>query len=419
MLINFLILLFCCCFSITSSSSKVVSKDAILLHSQIATKKSLPETAREAISLPKKGPAIIKEDVISSFVTDPALAYLCKCALQVRTALYNSNTFTEYLREVGGVRDLSAYITDDFRERLRGMFSANLVLFLQDALLLVAVSEYTNAITVEERCEACSLVVSLTGYFVLKNQAKIVPDYTFLQFDNSVEFSKRRINYSPQHSLLGSINAARLLRIMEMHRRNVYDLSDLCYFISSYKAPPMLESKVPPVPPILAPLQLNLGEEFLEAYLRDRVEHVPLVDYLTSVRHSFGYVYGVKHYMSTNALMLNTLLALEQATFQLEHLFPASCNSNSSARPVKESIFVTFAGMQSGEFEAHAEKWLNAWIQAFRFGITEVLDCQFKANDRSIVRSKLRLLKLYSRKDPRMTDAILKLEGHLSKVLTV
>ena len=413
MLINFLILLFCCCFSITSSSSKVVSKDAILLHSQIATKKSLPETAREAISLPKKGPAIIKEDVISSFVTDPALAYLCKCALQVRTALYNSNTFTEYLREVRGVRDLSAYITDDFRERLRRMLCANLILFLQDALLLVAVSEYTNAITVEERCEACSLVVSLTGYFVLKNQAKIVPDYTFLQFDNSVEFSKRRIEYSPQHSLLGSINAARLLRHLELHRRNVYDLSDLCNFISTFKAPPMLESKVPPT------LRLNLGEEYLEAYLRDRVEHVPLVDYLTSVRHSFGYVYGVKHFMTTNALMLNTLLALEQATFQLEHLFPASCNSNSSARPVKESIFVTFAGMQSGEFEAHAEKWLNAWIHAFRFGITEVLDCQLKANDRSIVRSKLLLLKIFFRKDPCMTDAILKLEGHLSKVLTV
>ena len=328
---------------------------------------------------------------IAGSFPDPALGYLCISGLKVRIALYNSGKFKQYLRVVKDVWQLNAYLKGKAAVSMKSESKENVVLFLQDALLLLALTEYVGAIAGQERNEILAQVLSLTGLFIFFQRSKILHNYKFVNFADFLETTNPLpIEYTPQDSILGKVNADRFLRLMDTHLQGVYDLTNVCKFIELYK----VSQKY-----LWGMMFLKGNDESLELYARNRVRESSLIYHLTNERHGFGYILK----LPSEARAFSTLFSMEQATFELNHLFPTT---NVAIRFSSSSMLVEFAKLTSSVSAEYTRAWLDIWKYAFCHGLTEVVDYQFIYDSPSIIRDKLRVLKVYFRNNVRLFDVL-------------
>ena len=380
-----------------------VKRDALFLHAHIATKDELRAvTSRDASKFLKNYITNSEADFspFEKHFTDPAMVYLCKCALQIRTALFNSGKFRDYLNAVREAQELEAYVSEEkVMTALMDQGSSSLALFMQDALLLLAVSDHAGAISAEKRDHVLSHVLSLVGTFMLRYSPQILHNHKYVNFAGFVEAVKPLpMEYLPQDGILGKINADRLLKLMDTHRKEAYDMSKVCTFLGRYKHPQNLKWLT----------QYLKMDDSLQLYLRKRVSEVFLLEQLVSTRHGFGYIYN----LPPKAFLCNILMAMEQVTYQLNYLF----RTLPSTPVVKESILVEYASLSSPDLAMNVNAWLDAWRHAFRHGLTEVMDYQVTANTRRAMCGKLRLLKLYFCDNDKRMAAVLELEEMLEKL---
>ena len=386
------------CGESSCSKNTFLTRDTLFLHSIVGSKGKLHiDSQGESVKLVAR--VEFSPDSITNFegaFDDPALSYLCKCGLLVRTALYNGGKFHNYLRGVRNAQDLSSFLSGRAADLVKKE-SGDFLLFLQDALLLLAVSEHVRILESKTQNAALAKMMALLGNYIQKHSAEIQQKGFFVNFADFVETSEP-LAYSPQSSVLGRVNADRFLRLVEMHHRGSYDLSDVCAFLNSYHAPDEL-------------MPFLKMDNSLPIYLQSRLLQVPLLQHLTSLRHGFGYIYQLHDLDFIESDVLNILFSMEQVTFQLNQLFQASPRNPI----VKESsMLVEFAKRLNAESKGYVSDWLFMWKHAFRQGLTEVLDYQIVANDPKIVRAKLLLLKIFFRDNLLKRKAVLELEDMFS-----
>lgn len=366
-----LFLLLADCISAASSAN---NQKFLLLHSKIASDGPL---------IPK----IEQTDVyLEASINDPALCYLCKTAFSNRIALYSTRKFAKYLRGVGDVAGLLTYLQTT---SLKREDVSNVIMFLKDVLLLVAVLECKEIIGVDERLQVLGRLVSLVGEYVWENNRRVKLDYTFTVIDESMESSEfKPIPFkAPQGIDAVSVqNVQRLLHLMETYYPNVYDLTNLCKYLD---APTKNEKTLTDSPRTI--------------YLKRRVKEECLREYVTSSRHAFGYVFMLSTEFAPTSLLYNTLIIIDQMTFQLNHLFQNITKSTTR-------IAVEFAETRKNtKMAKYLNKWLEIWSIAFKYGLTEVIDYQVLPNDFQTIRRKLNLLLSYYHDDSWKLEGLLNL----------
>ena len=302
------------------------------------------------------------------------------------------------MRAVKDVLQLDAYVMDKVGDSLIGNDWDVLVLFLRDALLLLAVSELVGAIHVEKRNQVLAHVGSLTRCFISFNRHHILHRYSFVNFSDSVETVKPLpIEYYPQSSIMGRINADRFVHFMETHRKGLYHLSKVCSFLESYQVSQEYS---------LVMRFLELKDDGLNLYTRNRVQESSLLYHLTEARRLTGYIFNPTSFSLTTPL--GTLFSLEQSAFQLIHLLPTTnvVVGEVDVNKPSSSMIEEYAKLESSELAEYVRAWLHIWKHAFCHGLTEVLDYQFTPNEPSIIRDKLRVLRLYFRNNKRLNDVL-------------
>ena len=359
-----------------------VRKEALFLHAQIALNDELRTKACIGTEFLKDhvDESIVDFSSIKDSFADPAMAYLCKCGLKFRIALYNSGKFQHYLNAVKEAKELEAYVVEpntEFSLLNNGLDYLNM--FMQDALLLLAVSEHAGIIGVDRLNQVLSYVLSLSGSYVLSNLFKVLPNHTFVNFADFLEtVTLQPVEFSPQDSILGKVNADRFVRLMETHRKDMYDLSKLCSFLKGYN----VTSKEKWL------MRYLKMDDSLQFYLRKRISEVSLFGQMTSIRHGFGYIYHLPSKFRTVQL----LLTLEQVTYQFKYLFHTSFPV-----VVKESIMIEYAKILNSGLATHVGMWLAAWKHALHNGLTEIMDFQVAIKGIIVIHHKLSIAKLYFR----------------------
>ena len=396
LLLSFFCTLVACCGKVK------VRKEALFLHTFIATDGEMRVESRDGSTFLADQVPVGATNLphLENYFSDPALGYLCRCAFQIRTTLYNTGDFNSYLNVVKNAWHLKGFVDKKKNmDLIEKVDSDSFVLFLQDALLLISVTEHVTNMTSDQRCDILTHVLSVTSNYMWANVQKILPNFAFVNFANFVETMQhpKPIKYSPHYSLVGRINADRFVRLMETYQRGVYDLSDVLNYIVSDEIPRKFVRK----------LKLDNSVQF---YLKNRIEEVPLLEHLTSGRHGFGYFLE----KATGAHGFSTLLALEQVTYQIKSLFRTTPHTLLLNEPILEG----YSRLRSSELTEYNLSWLDIWKSAFSCGLTEVVDFQVGPKTLSTICEKLRLLKLYCRNnEKRMTD-VLELERKLEKHIT-
>ena len=377
-----------------------ITRHDLFLHSRIAADFDLHSKAQKGyFSKSLNGPVSFTDaeyDTFESWFADPALGYMCRHAVKTRAALYNSGRYRHYLKRVKDVWQLDAFVTGEAALSLIKESKDVMVLFMQDALLLFAVSEYVGDMKVKELSQVLFHVLSLSAGIMSFHWSQILHDYTFVYFANFMETVKPvLIEYALHSSILGRINADRLVRLMETHRKGVYDLSKVCSFLESYHVSQKLAKF------------FELKDDGLNLYTRSRVKESSLIYHVTEYHRMIGYIFKAP---KIKALL--ALYSLDQVVFELNHLLPFT---NAATRESSRSMAEEFAKLKSIELAEYVRAWLDLWKYAFCHGLTEVLHYQFIPNEPSIIRDKLRALKLYFCNNKRLND-VLQLE-HMFEAL--
>ena len=339
--------------------------------------------------------------ILDRIFSAPPLCYLCKCALQIRTALHNTGKFGNYLNGVINVQQLIVYVkeTNNLIPILK-VDSDDFALFIQDALLMISVTEHVTNLKDEEWLDMISQVLTVMGNYVYLNYSQVVASHSFVSFANFMETMQlpQPINYTPQFNLMGIINADRFVRLLDTYRRGAYDLSDALKYLTSYENPLK----------IVPSLKLDNSVQF---YLNNRIEEVPFLKRLKDGRHKFG------SFLSSPAGSRESkiLLAMEQVTYQLNYLF----RTTSPTPFLKESILEGFSRLKYTALDERTRDYLDLWKFAFSCGLTDVVEFMVASeNYICIYEEKLRLLKLYFRNDPKRMAAILELGKKAEKLTT-
>ena len=390
------------CTLVAWCGKEKVRREALFLHTYIATKGELCVDTRDGSKYLKDQLTFDAANLppLERFISDTALAYLCKCAFQIRTALHNTGKFSHYLNMVKDVWQLKVFVNKKKNmDSLDNENVKNLVLFLQDALLLLSVTEQVTTLSSEERCDILTQILSISAVYAVVNFSQVLPSLSFINFANFMETMPKPlpIKYSPQYKLMGRINADRFVRLLDTYKRGTYDLSDVLNFLSSDVLNFFYSDKIPPK--FVRELNLDNSVKF---YLDNRLEEVSLIRQLTYGRHGFGYFFRAP----AGSDGCSTLLALEQVTYQMNYLFHAT----QPAPLLKESILVGFARFRGSALAEYVRDWLDIWKLSFSSGFTEVVDFQVASNNLDAVYEKLLVLKIYFKSHAKRMAQVLELE---------
>ena len=372
------------------------------MHSYIATRGALRvETDNGSAFLADQVPlSSTNLPILEQIISDIPLFYLCKCALKIRTALHNTGKFGNYLNGVINVWQLIIYAKE--QKNLTPMMkvdSDTMVLFLQDALLMISVTEHVFNLKDEDRLGMVLQVLTVMGNYVALNYSRVVATHSFVSFANFMETMQlpQPIKYSPTYDFMGRINADRIVRLLDTYRRNAYDLSDVLKYLTTYENPLKIEPS----------LKLDNSVQF---YLENRIEELSFLKRLKEGKHTFGSFLS----SPTRLRECRTLLVVEQVTYQLNHLF----HTITPTPLLGEPILVGYARLKGDTLSDYSRSWLDIWKFAFSCGLTNVIEFKFASKNYDIIYEKLRVLELYFRNNTKRLAHILELENTVKKFLT-
>ena len=256
-----------------------------------------------------------------------------------------------------------------------------------------------RAIDADRLSRLLSFIVSLAKS-LLANPFYILPSHTFVNFAAFLEaMIPQPVEYSPQDSILGKVNADRFVRLMETHRKGVYDLSTVCSFLASYN--------VTHKEKWLMPFLKTINGDSLQLYLSTRISEVSLYDQITGSEHDFDNIFKLHPVFK----LLTVLLTFEQVTYQFNYLL------HTSSSVLKESIMTKYAKLTDADLAKYVGMWLNTWKHSLHNGLTEVMGFQLDLKHVSSIHHKLSVTKLYFRNNEKRMAAVKKLEEILQEVL--